>query len=188
MVRAAVWWQAHGIRARSAVARAIGRWQSGERPLFIGTQHGTLLYKRFFRRAPCFVFILLFWPIIIAKGESLPRLDENGGVPADAIKQNYTVRTLPAGFSRRTVDIQHSGKPGFAWYLGQFFGRRTTSSDEVKFNADGSVTLDGKARIIAIGTAQPADAPGGWRGTAFGGGGYFEATLKFNKFIAAIGG
>jgi FkbM family methyltransferase len=42
-VRLAMWWAAHGIRGRSAVARAIGRWQSPDRSLFIKTRNGAAL-------------------------------------------------------------------------------------------------------------------------------------------------
>ncbi len=42
-VRLAFWWAAHGIRGRSAVARALGRRQKQDRPLFIRTLHGALL-------------------------------------------------------------------------------------------------------------------------------------------------
>lgn len=42
-VRLAMWWAAHGIRGRSAVARAIGRWQSSDRSLYIKTLHGASL-------------------------------------------------------------------------------------------------------------------------------------------------
>jgi FkbM family methyltransferase len=42
-LRAAIWWSAHGIRGRSAVARAVGRWQSPDRSLFIKTRHGAAL-------------------------------------------------------------------------------------------------------------------------------------------------
>ena len=42
-VRLAFWWAAHGIRGRSAVPRAIGRWQSSDCSLFIKTQHGAAL-------------------------------------------------------------------------------------------------------------------------------------------------
>jgi FkbM family methyltransferase len=42
-VRLAFWWAAHGIRGRSAVARAVGRWQSSDRPLFIKTRSGASL-------------------------------------------------------------------------------------------------------------------------------------------------
>jgi FkbM family methyltransferase len=42
-VRFAFWWAAHGIRGRSAVPRAIGRWQSSDRSLFIKTRHGASL-------------------------------------------------------------------------------------------------------------------------------------------------
>ena len=42
-IRAAIWWAAHGNRGRGAVARAIGRWQSPDRSLFIKTRHGAAL-------------------------------------------------------------------------------------------------------------------------------------------------
>jgi FkbM family methyltransferase len=43
MIRAAIWWAAHGNRGRGAVARAVGRWQSSDRSLFIKTRHGAAL-------------------------------------------------------------------------------------------------------------------------------------------------
>jgi FkbM family methyltransferase len=43
LIRAATWWAAHGIRGRSAVARAVGRWQGPDRSLYIKTRHGAAL-------------------------------------------------------------------------------------------------------------------------------------------------
>jgi FkbM family methyltransferase len=42
-IRLAIWWAAHGIRGRGAVARAVGRWQRSDCSLFIKTQHGGAL-------------------------------------------------------------------------------------------------------------------------------------------------
>src|SRR5262245_59824225 len=43
LIRAGIWWNAHGIRGRGAVPRAIGRWQSKNRSLFIKSRHGAAL-------------------------------------------------------------------------------------------------------------------------------------------------
>jgi hypothetical protein len=79
------------------------------------------------------------------------------------------------------VDLGGTQKAGFQWYLGQFFGRPATDPTTLTFNADGSLTMNGSGTANAqINTAAPAKGGSGWVGVAFGGGAYFEATLKFN--------
>jgi FkbM family methyltransferase len=42
-IRMAVWWAAHGVRGRSSVARAVGRWYGAGRSSFIKTRNGAHL-------------------------------------------------------------------------------------------------------------------------------------------------
>ena len=67
------------------------------------------------------------------------------------------------------------------WYPWNFFGFHANPA-AIQVNLDGSVTLAGDTTGPngELATASPASNPAGFVGTAFGGGGYFEATLKFD--------
>jgi hypothetical protein len=102
-------------------------------------------------------------------------------VPPQAAAAHYTVRTFSSTFSANEVDITNTSKSGFKWYPYNFFGASTKLSS-IGLNADGSVTLlgDTTGPNGELATASWTGTPGGFVGTAFGGGGYFEATFKFD--------
>ena len=102
--------------------------------------------------------------------------------PPQAAAVGYTVSTFSSTFDKSRVDVNDTRKPGYEWYLGQFFGGATTASSNLTFNADGTLALDGvgTSSNAGINTAAPASTPAGWVGMAFGGGAYFEATFRFN--------
>ena len=112
-----------------------------------------------------------------AWGGDLPSPD----VPPQAAATHYTVHTFSCRFSANDVDITGSSKPGFKWYPWNFFGSAAKLS-EIKSNADGSVTLlgDTTGPNGQLATVSMAPTSARFVGTAFGGGGYFEATFKFD--------
>jgi hypothetical protein len=71
--------------------------------------------------------------------------------------------------------------PGYQWYFANFFGQ-VPQSATTTLNNDGSATVadfGANENTTLSSAAQISSAPY-FRGTAFGGGGYFEATLAFN--------
>ena len=124
------------------------------------------------------VIILLIFGAGGARGVARSSIQRTKA-PPQAAALGYTVHTFHSSFDPKLVDTADTRKPGFQWYRGQFFGFPATQPDTLTLNKGGGITLDGKPGASAsINSASPA--PGGWVGSAFGGGGYFEATLKFN--------
>lgn len=103
------------------------------------------------------------------------------GPPEEALRVGYAVNTFSATFTTETVDMADVGKSGFAWYSWHFFGYHL-DINEVTLNRDGSVTLEGNpdSANAELATATVAKTAAGFVGTAFGGGAYIEAVLKFN--------
>jgi hypothetical protein len=107
---------------------------------------------------------------------------ETASAPPDYVAAlGYTVRTFSTDFTLATVDLANSGKPGFSWYPWNLFEQRANTG-AIRLNADGSVTLAGDTTgpNAELMTATQAHNNDGFVGTAFGGGAYIEATLKFN--------
>jgi hypothetical protein len=105
------------------------------------------------------------------------------GAPAQAAAVGYKTETFvtSAGFTRQTVDMGLTQASGFKWYMCNLYGTVPKSSTTT-LNADGSVTLAAFANNANCGMAsitQIKTTPY-FRGTAFGGGAYMEATLSFN--------
>lgn len=99
-------------------------------------------------------------------------------VPAPARQAGYGVRT----FGPKPTLIERSRRaPGeadlFSW---QFVNEG--SGGRVELNHDGSITLrgGGSAANADLASARSGSAPRTFEGIAFGGGGYFEAVLKFD--------
>ena len=108
--------------------------------------------------------------------------------PPQAIRAGYTKQTYNFPFNTSTVDTSATTSPGFAWYLWSFFGG-PANKGAIAINGDGTLTVTGgsgglNGQIGSITALNPSSyTPGagqGWHGTAFGGGAYFEAVMKFN--------
>jgi hypothetical protein len=102
--------------------------------------------------------------------------------PPMAVAVGYNVKTLSSTFTPTEVDLANTKASGFKWYLWEFFNpSEFTTPNQVQLNPDKSVTLNGGAsRNGNIASIIPAKNTAGYTGTAFGGGGYFEATMKFD--------
>lgn len=131
--------------------------------------------RRFGRLSTCLV--LLAGSTVQGRGEDT----QLSNVPPQAAAVNYLVRTFSSSFSADQVDMANTTKSGFKWYPYRFFGSQTKLAS-ISLNADGSVTLlgDTSGPNGELATASSTDTPGKFVGTAFGGGGYFEATFKFD--------
>jgi hypothetical protein len=102
--------------------------------------------------------------------------------PPQAQAVGYKLNTFSSTF-REDLDLRDSRSRGYSWYLAKWFGWPSAQASTLKANGDGTLTLntsDGKANYTMGSAAQSRLAyPNDWVGTAFGGGGYFEAELKF---------
>src|SRR5215831_1751109 len=78
------------------------------------------------------------------------------------------------GYSRKTFTSDFKNN----WYLWSFFGGHASPTNVV-FNSDGSVTLQGDTTGPNGQIATGHVTSGGFVGTSFAGGAYFEATFKF---------
>jgi hypothetical protein len=108
-------------------------------------------------------------------------------IPQPAFQAGFRVNTFKSVFDTGTVDLQQSNRSGFRWYPWQFFGTQTNLG-AISVNQDTSVTLNGDTTGPNGELASVAPIGGGnFVGTAFGGGGYFEATLQFNPNSTSSG-
>lgn len=102
--------------------------------------------------------------------------------PAPAAAAGYRVETFSTNgtFNTRTVDTNLTFASGYQWYLFNFYGSKPVPA-LVTLNNDGSATVSsfGNNEATMASAAQISAAPY-FRGTAFGGGAYFEATLAFD--------
>ena len=120
------------------------------------------------------------WYLFLNKGSSL-------NAPAPAAAAGYTVQTFGPGITLGTTPDPTTSYPQFTnganWVPFAFLGTEWTNIGVVQ-NSDGSITLNGAGEIYGNGvtTAVPPGSAGNtsWQGIAFGGGGYFEATMAFN--------
>jgi hypothetical protein len=107
-------------------------------------------------------------------------------VPMAAAMAGYRMETLASdAFSTRNVDTRLSYAPGYQWYYFNFFGTKPSSS-LTTFNGDGSLTTasatpDPGINGYWLASAGVINGAPGYRGTAYGGGAYFEATFEFNS-------
>jgi hypothetical protein len=108
--------------------------------------------------------------------------------PPAAAAAGYVDLTFSSSFSNQTVDLGGTHHSRFQWFPWNFFSA-PSSTEAIVLNQDGSINLGSDSAGTAIASASIASRGRGWTGTAFGGGGYFEATLKFDpaRTIEACG-
>jgi hypothetical protein len=99
--------------------------------------------------------------------------------PLAAAAVGYLSNTFSSTFTSSTVDINQTKAPGYQWYFTNFYSIPPTPSSSVAINPDQSISLGTAGSSSDIATAVSLGG-NNWRGTTFGGGAYFEATLKFS--------
>lgn len=123
----------------------------------------------------CVVSYSTFGQAIDAEAPNIPT------PPPQVTDVGYIQLSFFSRFDKKTIDLQRSRRRGFDWYLNRFFGWSPVNADHLKFDEDGTITLDGDfSANYGIATAGPNITGSGWIGRAFGGGAYFEASLKFD--------
>ena len=109
--------------------------------------------------------------------------------PPWAAAVGYTANTFSSNFTPATVDVANSRKAGFAWYPWNLYGHHANTS-ALKLNADNSITLMGdttgpNGELVS---ATAASNSAKFVGTAFGGGAYMDAEIKFDPQDVANAG
>ncbi|MET4605077.1 hypothetical protein ABIB90_004572 [Bradyrhizobium sp. JR4.1] len=110
---------------------------------------------------------------------SVARAEETPDIAREA---GYLVNTFSsqADFSPSTVDQSLTFIPGMKWYNSNIIKGAQQSPDHNIINADGSITTSSLRNALGLVTAANIAKPPGFVGQAFGGGGYFEAELRFD--------
>lgn len=118
--------------------------------------------------------------VIVANSQPTP-------APAVAASYNQLVLDIEA-FSTTNVDMGCTYTAGFLIY-GYNFSNACTMTN-VSFNSDGSmnVGLGGNNFNATLGSAGKITGSTPYRGTLYGGGGYFEATLSWNACTTFVNG
>lgn len=99
--------------------------------------------------------------------------------PPQAAAARFTRLAFNGVFNHSTVDMSNSHNAGFQWYPYNFFSS-STNVGAINLNSDDTVTLNGDTTGPNGELATGCVTSAGFVGQSFGGGGYFEATLKFN--------
>jgi hypothetical protein len=111
--------------------------------------------------------------------------------PPQASAAGYDHNTFNSNF-RNDLDLKDSRSSEHKWYLAKWFGWRKTEPTELHSDSEGALTLTsgGDTSNYTIGSAADIKGTGSdnWIGTAFGGGGYFEAEFKFDPKLAMLPG
>ena len=118
--------------------------------------------------------------LILLYGASSSTAGENPKVPPQAAAAGYLTKTFSSTFSKESIDLYNTGRSGFAWYPSHFFGQQPSRPESVQINPGDGIELGAGDLAASFETAAPARTASRWVGVAFGGGAYFEATLKFD--------
>ncbi len=131
------------------------------------------------------IFVLIFFSsfLLVFLNKSLADPSPDSVPPPNAAKeQGYETRTFHGIFTPETIDLGKTKSPGYSWYFWDLFGRKANISS-VQINDDGSATFLGdpdKSYGQLVSAVKTGNYPH-FAGTAFGGGAYIEATLKFDR-------
>ncbi len=106
-----------------------------------------------------------------------------------AAANGYLELTFDSALSSDTVDVGQTYASGFDWYVGNFFN--PAPLNPITFNGRGIATINGSAgnsnlQISTAGLKVMGTPASGWVGTAFGGGAYFEASLRFDPALVDV--
>lgn len=97
------------------------------------------------------------------------------GVAQQLVSSAAPPQAAAAGFNVQTFGPAVT--LGTSWFDDNFYGRHTGPAIQT---GSGSVIIDGALSHAISSARQDRSRPNAWRGTAFGGGGYFEAILSFS--------
>jgi hypothetical protein len=102
--------------------------------------------------------------------------------PAPAAAVGFNENTYSSNaFATSNVDMTGTFASGFQWYLFNFFGSTPTAAN-ITINGDKSITIGqgGNTYNATLSSAGYLSGSPNFVGTAFGGGAYIQAVIKFN--------
>lgn len=106
-----------------------------------------------------------------------------GEAPPQAHAVGFDLNTFSSAF-KGDIDLGDTRGSDFHWYLARGYGWPATQASSLSFDESGALVIAGPGHTAnyAIGSAGGTPTKGTiqWFGTAFGGGGYFEAEIKFD--------
>lgn len=108
---------------------------------------------------------------------------DSNRVPPQASGVGYTSNTFHSTFQS---DVQASGNQPkqINWYLEKWFTLVPTPQESISISPPDGITLtnggDSSNYTIGSAAARKSNSPHHWVGKAFGGGGYFEADIRFD--------
>lgn len=106
-------------------------------------------------------------------------------IPPGAAEAGFGTLTWSiTSFSNENVDLQRTRDPKYKMFIGNYFQNGSYVGDDpssMRLNSNGSITLGtGEVRSLLGSVARIDERPNSnFVGTAFGGGGYFEAVINF---------
>ncbi len=111
-------------------------------------------------------------------------------IPPAAHAEGYTINTFHSMFAD-DVDLLNLRNHGHNWYLEDFYNEPPARASQLKIDSQEGITISsGNRKELATATRYFSKKLGKnarddhkWVGTAFGGGGYFEADIKFDPDI-----
>ena len=132
----------------------------------------------------CLSLLALSFPAYAAgcDEDDLAECSSVHAVPPVAAAVGYNKNTFSTNaFSTSSVDMRGTYASGFQWYLFNFFGSAPTAA-HITINGDKSIAVGqgGNDYNAALSSAAQIRRSPGYVGTAFGGGAYIEAVVKFD--------
>jgi hypothetical protein len=98
------------------------------------------------------------------------------GFEADAPEKSGYKLVFSDDFTDATrIDLKNTGRPGYNWYMNNFYWSSPTPSEAVSFGADGVTITANLSTATGTGRDKTKLVGQGW-----GGGAYFEAMLRFD--------
>ena len=108
------------------------------------------------------------------------------GIPSAAYNAGYKLNTFSSTF-QNDVDLSKTFNSGFNWYQYNPFGYNPDMSKVTGTTTGGPLVLLGDTVNVGGEICTAAVKGTSMVGKAFGGGGYFEASLKFDPTLVTVG-
>lgn len=129
--------------------------------------------------------------MMIAVGAKVAAAPSVPSVPPQAAAVGYRTETFAtvSNFTPQTVDQKLTYASGYQWYFFNLCSTVPARLPTTTLNTDGSITVASFTNNFEATIASAAEIPAApyFRGAAFGGGGYFEATLSFDAKAVNLG-
>jgi hypothetical protein len=130
--------------------------------------------------------LILSVALLCSQADAAPSWRSGGSrIPAPARGAGYTVNTFSteSSFTSGNVDMGLTYASGYQWYFWNFFDDAPDSSGTTLESNGTASVFQTSSNATLVSAAQISSAPY-FVGTAFGGGGYFEAEIAFDPKVS----